>query len=325
MNLAEARKTTAIQPQRSPQRMAQPSATYDPNGATQISQMPVITPGFENLQGFELIQRAAKLLSASTLVPKEYQNNLPNCVIALNMAGRMGADPLMVMQNLYLVHGRPSWSSQFLIATFNQCGRFTAIKYEWRGQKGQNDWGCRAYSTEKSTGERIEAPWIDWELVNAEGWNQRNGNKWRTMPEQMFMYRAAAWMVRAYAPELAMGLHTAEENMDRGALEAEYQQDMNAYIVEEPVSAVVVTPEPQPPEGYQVDTLTDELFSSGEEPAAQSLLSNYLKLLDECQMLEDFDMIVDSVRTDDRMTKIMKNKINAAAKKRLSEINNANA
>ena len=89
-----------------------------------------IVPGFSSQQGFELAQRAAKLLAQSSLVPKEYQGNLPNCVIALNMAARMNADPLMVMQNLYIVHGKPGWSSQFLISTFNTSGRFSALRYE---------------------------------------------------------------------------------------------------------------------------------------------------------------------------------------------------
>ena len=173
-----------------------------------------VSIGFGSEKSFMLTQRAAKLLSSSTLVPKEFQNNIANCVVALNMSNRMGADPLMVMQNLYLVHGRPSWSAQFLIATFNQCGRFEALRYEWRSEKGKKDWGCRAYTREKSTGERIESAWIDWTMVEAEGWNKRSGSKWLTMPEQMFMYRAASWLVRAYAPELSMGLQTAEEMHD---------------------------------------------------------------------------------------------------------------
>lgn len=46
-----------------------------------------------------------------------------NCVIALDIALRMGAKPLMVMQNIYVVHGRPAWSAQCLIATLNQSGK----------------------------------------------------------------------------------------------------------------------------------------------------------------------------------------------------------
>lgn len=174
----------------------------------------VVRMGFETLQSFELLQRAAKLLAASTLVPKEYQNNMPNCVIALNMAQRIGADPLMVMQNLYVVHGRPGWSAQFLIATFNQCGRFTAMRFEFFGEKGKDSYGCRAYATEKSTSEKIVGADITLSLARAEGWEGKPGSKWKTMPQQMLMYRSASWLVRAYAPEIAMGLQTTEELRD---------------------------------------------------------------------------------------------------------------
>lgn len=173
-----------------------------------------ITMGFGSHGGFELMQRAAKLLASSTLVPKEYQNNLPNCVIALNMANRLQADPLMVMQNLYVVHGRPGWSSQFLIASFNQCGRFSSMRFEWIGEKGKESWGCRAWAIEKSTNEKIVGSDVTIEIAKSEGWTTRNGNKWKTMPQQMLMYRAAAWFVRAYAPEISMGLQTTEELRD---------------------------------------------------------------------------------------------------------------
>ncbi len=165
-------------------------------------------------QGFELAQRAAKLLAASNLVPKDYQSNIPNCVIALNMANRLGADPLMVMQNLVIVHGRPTWSSQFLISTVNTCGRFTALRYEFFGEKNTDSWGCRAWAIEKATGEKLVGTDITIKLAKDEGWYARNGSKWKTMPQQMLMYRAGSWWARAYAPELSMGLHTAEEIQD---------------------------------------------------------------------------------------------------------------
>ena len=113
------------------------------------SNMPAVAPGFGSLQSFELMQRQAKLLCSSTLVPAAYRsviekldfkgnvkerienpNALSNCVIALNMSARMNADPLMVMQNLYLVEGRPSWSSQWIIAQINNCGRFSPLRFD---------------------------------------------------------------------------------------------------------------------------------------------------------------------------------------------------
>ena len=181
---------------------------------TEVQNLPSVSMGFASLQSFELMQRAAKLLTASSLVPKDYQGNLPNCVIALNMAQRLGADPLMVMQNLYVVHGRPSWSAQFLIACFNQCGRYSTMKFRWIGERGKDSWGCIAYAKELSTGELIEGPEITIALSKEEGWFQKNGSKWKTIPQLMLMYRSAAWLVRTHAPELSMGLQTQEEIQD---------------------------------------------------------------------------------------------------------------
>src|SRR5690606_8892249 len=71
-----------------------------------------VVAGFFDTDGFALVQRVAKAFSSSGLVPTQYQgeNGIANCMIALNMAQRMNADPMMVMQNLYMVHNQPAWS-----------------------------------------------------------------------------------------------------------------------------------------------------------------------------------------------------------------------
>ena len=183
---------------------------------------PAVNVGFGTLKGFEAMQRMANLFGRSSIVPDAYRSkgdkdytSMGNCVIALDMALRMGANPLMVMQNLYVVHGRPAWSAQFLIATLNQSGKFSALRYEFQGEEGTDEWGCRAVTTELATGERLTGPLITIGLAKKEGWYSKNGSKWQTMPELMLRYRAAAWFVRAYAPEIAMGLQTVEEVRDQ--------------------------------------------------------------------------------------------------------------
>ena len=217
--------------------------------------------GLLNLEAFELSQRIAKMLSSSTLVPEQYRatiqkkagkdeygnqqwreepnpNGLSNCVIALNMSNRMGADPLMVMQNLYLVNGRPSWSSQFIMAGINSSGRFSALRFDlkelgekeveytetvWENRKPKkitktvkiNDISCVAWAIERETGERLESSKITIEMAVKEGWYTKEGSKWQTMSEQMLRYRAASFFGRVYAPELLMGLRSAEEEQDR--------------------------------------------------------------------------------------------------------------
>jgi len=168
----------------------------------------------EEERAFELAQRKAKVYASSTLVPKEYQNNIGNVLIAMNMAKRMNADPLMVMQNLYIVHGKPGWSAQFLVACQNSCGRFSAIKYRFAGERGKSSWSCTAYTTELSSGDLVEGPTVSIDMAAAEGWSTKAGSKWKTMPELMLRYRSAAFLIRCTAPEIGMGIMTADEVED---------------------------------------------------------------------------------------------------------------
>lgn len=186
--------------------------TIDQSQALQVAEPrdTAVMPGFSSNSSWELAQRIGKAFAASSLVPAQYQNNLANCIVALEMANRMGASPLMVMQNLYIVHGNPGWSSKFLIASFNQCGRFSSLRYQWNEDRS----GCRAWAVEKATGERIDGPLVTTQMAKDEGWSTKSGSKWRTMPELMLMYRSAAFLIRTYAPEISMGLRTDDEIID---------------------------------------------------------------------------------------------------------------
>lgn len=166
---------------------------------------------FGSKEGFELAQRVAKVFSTSDLLPKEYKNNVGNCVIALDMAQRMGANPLMVMQNLSIIMGRPCWSSQFLIATLNQSGKFSPLRFEDSIEKGGS---TRAWAVEKSTNEKLFGVWVSMDMAKAEGWESKTGSKWKTMPELMMRYRAASFFTKQFAPELSMGFQTVEEAVD---------------------------------------------------------------------------------------------------------------
>lgn len=225
-----------------------------------------IEVGLTSLEGFELAQRIAKMLAASSMVPEAYRdtlkvkdgkdqngnwiyrdepnpNGVANCIIAVNMASRLNADPLMIMQNLFPIEGRPSWSSQFVIAAINTSGKYSPLRFdvedrgevevtyttkEWKWNPQQRkslpeekthtvklrNMVCKAWAIETGTGERLESAEISMEMAVKEGWYQKNGSKWQTMPEQMLRYRAASFFGRIYAPELLMGIKTYEEEMD---------------------------------------------------------------------------------------------------------------
>lgn len=169
---------------------------------------------FSTISNFEDAQRIAKMLATSDLVPKNYQGNIPNTMIALEMANRINVSPFQVMQNLDIIQGKPSWRSTFIIAALNSCGRFKPLKFEFVGSNPQaDDYGCRAY-TEDFEKNKIVGPMVTWLMVKSEGWLSKSGSKWKTMPELMFQYRAASFFGRLYAPDILNGMQSVEEVKD---------------------------------------------------------------------------------------------------------------
>lgn len=170
---------------------------------------------FGSMGHFETAQRMAKLLSSSSIVPESYrgEGRVGDCTIALEIANRIGASVLAVMQNLHIVHGRPAWSAQFLISCLNASRRFSPLRYRITGDRSNDTWGCVAWATDRA-GEVLESPEVTIAMSKAEGWFQRNGSKWKTIPELMLRYRAATFFTRLYAPELTMGIQTDDEVID---------------------------------------------------------------------------------------------------------------
>lgn len=169
---------------------------------------------FSGIKAFEDAQRIGKALASSKLVPPQFQGQegLANCLVALEIASRMNLSPLQVMQNLHMIHGRPSWSSQFIIGLINSCGRFAPLQYELTGEG--NTLACTCLATEKSSGKELRGPIVTMEMAKREGWSTKAGSKWATMPEVMIRYRAAAFFGRLYIPELLVGLQTEDEVID---------------------------------------------------------------------------------------------------------------
>jgi len=211
---------------------------------------------FTGIAAFDNAQRMAKALSSSTIVPKEYQGQqgLANSLIALEMAGRMRISPLVVMQNMSIIHGRPSWTSSFLIAMVNQSGKFTPLRFVFDSEDAPT-W-CYAEAKDKASGEVLRGEKITLELAKKEGWTTKNGSKWQTMPGQMLRYRAASFWTRVYYAQATLGIMTQEEVIDVEQVSVE----VSAPVTPEPMAVE------QPPEPVEVVEVPAE-----EEPKANPL------------------------------------------------------
>ena len=178
---------------------------------------------FGTSDNFIMAMQMAKALSESTIVPQTYQKNPSNCLIAIEQAQRMNISPLMVMQNLYPIQGKPSWSSKFLIASINASRKFDMeLQYDETKDKDGKPYSCVAWTMKN--GRRIEGMEVNMQMAKDEGWLGKNGSKWKTMPQLMLRYRAASFFSSLNCPELTMGIYTKEEIDDN---------DFNEYPMED--------------------------------------------------------------------------------------------
>jgi hypothetical protein len=199
---------------------------------------------FSGIRAFEDAQRIAKALASSTLIPPQFQGQqgFANCLVALEIAGRMNISPFLCMQHLHIIHGRPSWSSAFIIAMVNGCGRFTPLRFEISGEG--DSLACYAVATDIKTEQELKGPTITMLMAKKEGWSTKSGSKWITMPELMIRYRAAAFWGRLFAGDLLVGLQTQEEVIDVESVKVSVGIDeLNAKVQ----AAPVVEPEPAKP------------------------------------------------------------------------------
>ena len=163
---------------------------------------------------WDKMMEMAEFLSKSTVIPISYQNRPENILICVDLASRMGLSPLAVMQNLYIIQGKPSFSGQAIASLIRSSGQFSNIEVNFIGEEGKDNWGC--YISAERNGKQLKGAKVTIGMAKAEGWTKKNGSKWLTIPEMMLTYRAYTFFGRQFAPELMMGLHSVEELEDIG-------------------------------------------------------------------------------------------------------------
>lgn len=206
-----------------------------------------IVAGFQTMQGFELLQRQGKMLSQCSMLPDNFKNNIPDCAIALEMSARMGyaVSPLLILQSIVSIHGKPTFEAKFVIGLLkSRCG-YRRFDYEMSGEVGdagevrrtqkmgkdgkplvdkkgnyiyeneiiREGRTCLAYAIDRD-GTRIDGVPISMAMAKVEGWYDKSGSKWQTMPELMLRYRAATFFKNIHCPEITMGFRTSDEVID---------------------------------------------------------------------------------------------------------------
>lgn len=187
---------------------------------------------------FQLAYQMAKGLSQSTLVPQTFQNNPANCLIALEQSNRLNISPMAVMQNLYIVQGKPSFSSSFIIGLINASKKYDMELQFDEEEKDGKPYACTCWT--ELNGRRVSGIKITMDMADKEGWLKKNGSKWQTMPQVMLRYRAASFFARMNCPELSIGLYTKEE-LDDFPTSKNSKASLNNILADEEDDIVVVS------------------------------------------------------------------------------------
>ncbi len=261
------------------------------NDSTEVAVREAPAPsvvGARNADEWALVGRKAEALASSSIIPKDFLNKPANVLIAMDMAERTGMPVLAVMQNLHVVNGMPAFGAKFLIAQVNTSSRFSPLRWAFQGSEGSDEWGARAYATEYDTGEVLTGTLVTIKMAKAEGWYQKSGSKWQTMPEQMLQYRSATFWSRTYAPNLALGISTTDELEDvlasKGSRVRALAEAMDAPEDAEPIEAEVVEETAAEPDAPLVPDETAP--TPGEVEKLRSLIDKLDLDFDDAETLE---------------------------------------
>lgn len=191
---------------------------------------------WENKDQFNQLLRAANMLSQTSIIPQSYQGKPQDCFVAIEMANRMGVSPMVVMQNMYVVKGKPAWAGQACTMFINSCGKFTQVKHVYTGEKGTDSRGCYVTATRISDGIQVNGVEVTIAMAKAEGWT--SNTKWRNMPELMLAYRASAFFARVHCPEALMGVQLVDEIYDtETSRNAKKTSTLTAALKEDTINA----------------------------------------------------------------------------------------
>ena len=177
--------------------------------------------------------KIAECLARSEMIPQNYRNKPESVLLAIDVARQLQLSPLFIMQNLYVIAGKTSWSAQYSASVIR--ANFANVQVELQGENDNR--GCRIIATDKN-GNICKGTRVTIKMAKQEGWFSKTGSKWQTMPEQLLIYRAYSFFARAYCPYKLLVIHDEFENVDISKIEQRadnpFEEVIDAEVVQEP-------------------------------------------------------------------------------------------
>lgn len=147
----------------------------------------------------------SKLLSESTFVPKDYQRNPGNVLVAMQWGMEIGLSPLQALQNISVINGRPAVWGDAMLALVRGSGLLESL------DEVQTDTLATCTIKRKGEAETVRTFGIE-DAKKANLWGK--AGPWQQYPKRMMQMRARAFALRDVFPDVLKGIHIAEEAQD---------------------------------------------------------------------------------------------------------------
>ena len=152
----------------------------------------------------------SKFLATSTHIPKDFQGNPNNILVAIQWGYEIGLAPMQALQNIAVINGRPSLWGDSMIAVCK-------AHPDWRGisETYIEEEDKAVCLVKRNVHGEIEETRSEFSYKDAQRANLTNKpGPWKNYPKRMLQLRARGFALRDAFPDAIKGLITAEEAID---------------------------------------------------------------------------------------------------------------
>ena len=220
--------------------------------------------GWLSCNNLEAAIRLAEMFSKSAMVPKQYQGNAANCLVAMAYGDSLGMAPLQAMQSVAVVNGVPALYGDGMLALVQASAVFEAI------EESIED-GAAVCTVKRRGMKPVQRIFTADDAKRAGLWGKQG--PWQQYPARMLQMRARSWALRDAFADVLRGIQSVEEVRDIPEVidvtPPPALPEPKAATKAEQVLSKVRAKKPRPPEPDQEPVAAAAAEPEATEPAAE--------------------------------------------------------
>ncbi len=168
---------------------------------------------FMDFSNFENAWKTAEMISKARCIPKEFQGNPSDILVAIQFGHDLGMKPMTSLQNIMIVNNKPSIYGDAMLAVCMAFPDFIDCIETYDSEKQESSCTVKRKGREPLTRifnkKMAEAAKL-WGKVSSTGMP----SPWVTSPERMLQFRSRSFALRDMFPDVLKGMPTVEEMRD---------------------------------------------------------------------------------------------------------------